>query len=229
MRSRSAALIVAARWLAGQVGLPIVLSELGASAGLNLIFDPYGLQTPGGRLGPADAKVVLAPDWRGAPATGAEPRIAARAGVDLAPRDPAADRLRLLSYVWADQPDRPARIAAALDDAAALRPGLAQGNAVDWLQQRLARDWLEQRLAQPQPGHLHLVLHTVAWQYFPKAQQARGEALLAMTRTACARLKASRTETVIPSTRSRKRPIPHDAATYAGRNMIERAFCRSMM
>ncbi len=168
--ARSAALIVAVRWLAGQTGLPIVLSELGTSAGLNLIFDRYALQTPVGQFGPADARVVLTPDWLGAPATGAEPRIAARAGVDLAPRDPAADRLRLLSYVWPDQPDRLARIAAALDEAAALRPELVQGDAVDWLQQRLA---------EPRPGHLHLVFHTVAWQYFPQAQQARGEALLA--------------------------------------------------
>lgn len=41
-----------------------------------------------------------------------------------------------------------------------------------------------------------------------------------------ARLAATRTEAVIPSTRSRRRTIPHDAATYAGRNLIERAFCR---
>ncbi|MHA6690438.1 IS5 family transposase [Devosia sp. A449] len=41
-----------------------------------------------------------------------------------------------------------------------------------------------------------------------------------------ARLAASATEAVIPSTRSRKRPIPHDAAAYVGRNLIERAFCR---
>ena len=40
-------------------------------------------------------------------------------------------------------------------------------------------DWLAQRLAQPQPGALHLVFHTVAWQYFPAATQARGAALLA--------------------------------------------------
>jgi putative transposase len=31
---------------------------------------------------------------------------------------------------------------------------------------------------------------------------------------------------VIPSTRSRKRPIPHDAIAYRERNLIERAFCR---
>jgi transposase len=41
-----------------------------------------------------------------------------------------------------------------------------------------------------------------------------------------ARLAASKTEAVIPSTQSRKLPIPHDAAAYVGRNLIERAFCR---
>jgi putative transposase len=40
------------------------------------------------------------------------------------------------------------------------------------------------------------------------------------------RLKASGTEAVIPSTRSRKIAIPYDAAAYIGRNLIERAFCR---
>jgi transposase len=34
------------------------------------------------------------------------------------------------------------------------------------------------------------------------------------------------TEAVIPSTRSRKRPIPYDEAAYRERNKIERAFCR---
>ncbi|HTM77233.1 MAG TPA: IS5 family transposase [Devosia sp.] len=41
-----------------------------------------------------------------------------------------------------------------------------------------------------------------------------------------ARLAASATEAVIPSTRFRKKPIPHDAAAYVSRNLIERAFCR---
>lgn len=40
------------------------------------------------------------------------------------------------------------------------------------------------------------------------------------------RLEATQTEAVIPSTRSRKQPIPYDAAAYVGRNLIERAFCR---
>lgn len=40
------------------------------------------------------------------------------------------------------------------------------------------------------------------------------------------RLVATRTEAVIPSTRSRKAPIPYDAEAYRDRNLIERAFCR---
>lgn len=40
------------------------------------------------------------------------------------------------------------------------------------------------------------------------------------------RLAAAQTEAVIPSTRSRKAPIPYDANTYRQRNLIERAFCR---
>ena len=40
------------------------------------------------------------------------------------------------------------------------------------------------------------------------------------------RLAATRTEAVIPSTRSRKDPIPYDAEACHGRNLIERAFCR---
>lgn len=40
------------------------------------------------------------------------------------------------------------------------------------------------------------------------------------------RLAASKTEAVIPATRSRKTPIPHDAVAYRERNKIERAFGR---
>ena len=40
------------------------------------------------------------------------------------------------------------------------------------------------------------------------------------------RLAETKTEAVIPSTRSRKVPIPHDETAYIGRNLIERAFCR---
>jgi hypothetical protein len=34
-----------------------------------------------------------------------------------------------------------------------------------------AAPWLAHRLAEPQPRRLHLVYHTVAWQYFPPETQ----------------------------------------------------------
>ena len=40
-------------------------------------------------------------------------------------------------------------------------------------------DWLDTRLGQVRPGRLHLVYHTVAWQYFPAKAQTRGDALMA--------------------------------------------------
>ncbi|MEZ5796131.1 MAG: DUF2332 family protein [Paracoccaceae bacterium] len=167
---RSAVLIAAGHWLAARVGLPMVLSELGASAGLNLIWDHHALRAGGAWLGPQRAPVVLTPDWRGGPPPLCPPQVVAREGVDLNPLDPGRDRLRILSYVWADQADRLARTRAACDLAAGLPHRVARGDAVDWLEARLAR-----RL----DGRLHLVQHSIAWQYFPAAAQARGLALLA--------------------------------------------------
>lgn len=166
---RSVALILAGHWLTARLGMPLVLSELGASAGLNLLWDHWQLQTPEGRLGPAGAPVLLEPDWYGAAATLAAPQVIGRAGVDLNPLDPVTDRLRLLSYVWADQAERLARMRAALDVAAQARPLLMRGDAADWLAARLATR---------HAGALHLVYHTIAWQYFPAAAQMRGEAAL---------------------------------------------------
>ena len=40
------------------------------------------------------------------------------------------------------------------------------------------------------------------------------------------RLAMTKTEAVIPSTRSRKVPIPYDEEAYCNRNLIERAFCK---
>ena len=167
---RSAALIAAGHWLSQRFDGPLVLSELGASAGLNLLWDRYALDLPGATFGPPNARVRLAPDWTGPLPPRTRPRVAARAGVDLNPLDPAKDRLRLLSYIWAGQADRLSRTVAAAEEAANF-PGLVdRADAVDWLKTRLTK-----RI----PGHLHLIFHTIAWQYFPASAQLRGDALLA--------------------------------------------------
>ena len=166
---RSAVLIATAQWLTECFGLPLILSELGASAGLNLLWDHYALAVGGQTFGPPDPVLTLTPDWTGPLPPFATPHVTARRGVDLNPPDPVSDRLRLLAYLWADQPDRIARTRAALDLAAKLRPPVDRGDA---------GAWLETRLADPQDGALHLVFHTVAWQYFPPQTTSRALAAL---------------------------------------------------
>ena len=165
---RSAVLIAAARWLAARYDMRMVLSELGASAGLNLWFNHYALRAGERVYGPADPVLTLEPDWQGPDPAAATPVVADRAGVDLNPLTPADpdDALRLLAYLWPDQEARLARTRAALS----LPPApVARADATDWL---------ETRLAAPRPGALHLIYHTVAWQYFPAQAQDRGRALI---------------------------------------------------
>ena len=166
---RSAALIAGAQVAVQHTGLPIHLSELGASGGLNMHWDAYALDIDGRRLGQPMPAIVLSPEWTGPPPPpGRTPQIAARAGVDLNPLDPrrADHLLRLMAYLWADQPGRlnQTRAAASVAETPPVR-----GDAIQWLAGRLA--------AAPQ-GRLHLIQHTVAWQYFDKAAQARGTALI---------------------------------------------------
>lgn len=166
---RSAALIPAAHLIAARFdGLPFHTSELGASAGLNLMWDRYALDTPAGRLGPAQPALTLRPEWSGPLPPPAEVTVAAHAGVDLTPLDMgnAGDRLRALAYLWPDQPERAALTRAAM---AALQVRVEAGDAIDWLATRLA--------ARPE-GRIHLIYHTIAWQYFPAPAQARGRTLI---------------------------------------------------
>jgi hypothetical protein len=165
---RAAALIAGARVACLHFDLPVMLSELGASGGLNLMWDHFALDVGGCTFGPAKPALTLAPDWTGPLPPATTPQIASRAGVDLNPLNPreADDLLRLTAYLWADQPARLARTRAA---AAVFDAQITRGDAIDWLEHRLD--------TQPY-GQMHLIQHTVAWQYFPAPAQARGTALI---------------------------------------------------
>jgi len=169
---RSGALLPGFLLLGEMFGKPLVLSELGASAGLNLQWDRYRFDLGGRRYGPATSSVQIAPEWRGNPPPSGDVTVSARAGCDLNPIDVAdpAHRLRMLSYIWADQPDRLARTAHALEIAARDTLEIEKADAIDWLARRLAT---------PHSGAVHVVYHTIAWQYFPKALQDKGQALIA--------------------------------------------------
>ena len=156
--------------LADRFHLPLRLFELGASAGLNLQLDRYGYDLGGLAAGAEDSPVRLKPKWKGAPPPEAKVEIAARGGVDLNPVDPVADRERLLAYVWPDQAQRLAQLQAALDLAAADPPRVDRADAADWLEAQLG--------TAPEPGVCRVVMHTVAFQYFPAEVQARIKARL---------------------------------------------------
>jgi len=163
---RAAVMIAAAHWLTARHPLPLRLSELGASAGLNLGFDHFALATGPATLGSTQAALTLRPDWSGPAPDPQKIQVADRRGVDLRPilTADAGDRLRLLSYLWPDQPDRLTMTNAAISVARKLGTIVDPGDAADWL---------EARLATPALGHLHLVFHTIAWQYFPPATAKR--------------------------------------------------------
>ncbi len=74
--------------------------------------------------------------------------------------------LRLTAYLWPDQPERLARTRAAL--AVAQAP----------VDRADAADWLAKRLTTSTDDHLHLIFHTVAWQYFPPETQSRARDLI---------------------------------------------------
>lgn len=165
---RSAVMIAGAHFLANRFHLPFVTSELGASAGLNLGWDRYALVTPAGTFGPDAPVLTLKPDWQGDIPARAEPRVVERCGVDLNPIDPADpdQALRLMSYLWPDQPYRMDLTRAAI---AARSDTVVRSDAVAWL---------ETRLTQVPDGHLHMIYNTIAWQYFPAERQATGTAMI---------------------------------------------------
>ncbi len=157
---RAAAVIAGIWWALGEVGdRPVVLSELGASAGLNLSLDRFALSMGRGLHVHPTSEVRLSPDWSGPMPTPHPIHVIDRAGVDLTPLDPTApsDALRLLAYIWPDQPERMDRTRAAI----ALSGGPPdQGDAAPWLTARLSHR---------HPGALHVVYSTIAAQYFPLA------------------------------------------------------------
>jgi len=166
---RAAAMLTCAAILRKRHDLPLVVSELGASAGLNLGFDRFRMEVEGRAFGAPESGVLLQPDWNGDVPSEGPIEIIERAGVDLRPIDVRQpdQALRMLAYLWPDQPDRLARTRAAI----ALCDTMPDtGDAAGWLQTRLA----------PQkPGMLHLVYHTIAWQYFPPETQGIAEEALA--------------------------------------------------
>jgi hypothetical protein len=169
--------------VAAETGLPLRVREIGASAGLNLLFDRWRYELGPHRWGDLRAALVLAAEWEGPPPDlGAPLRVASRAGCDVDPIDvtDAEDRLRLESFVWPDQVERHARLRAALAAAQADPPPLARARAGEWVPRELA--------ARPAGEVTVLVQSHVFW-YLPEAER---DGLLRDVRAAGERAGAER-------------------------------------
>lgn len=180
---RTAAIMAALMVVRAHHDMPCDLRELGASAGLNLNLDRYVYDLGGRTVGLAGSPVRVAPAWRGAPPPVRPVEIVSACGVDLRPVDigDAAARARLMAYIWADQHDRAARLAAALAIARERPPQVDAGDIALWLPDQLAR---------PQPeGRCRIIVHSMALQYLDPVRRQTVEAAF---RDAGARATATR-------------------------------------
>jgi hypothetical protein len=164
---RSGALIVGLIEVARRFGPRIEILEIGSSGGLNLLIDRYRFDLGGAMLGPDDSPVTIRPEWRGEAPVLPRVEIVSTRGCDVAPldvTDPAVEA-RLMAYVWAEKPERMARLRAAID--MVREHGIALEGAD-------AADWVEARLAEPrQAGVTRVLMHSVVWQYIPDEGTAR--------------------------------------------------------
>jgi hypothetical protein len=132
---RSAVLGPAFTTVAGELGAPLALVDVGCSAGLNLLCDRYLLDYgPAGTTGPSDAAVRIACEVVGGdpPIASTLPVIAARVGIDLDPVDAADsdDVLWQLACVWPDTGRLP-RTRLALEEAKRTPLHHVRGDAVE--------------------------------------------------------------------------------------------------
>ncbi len=137
---------------------PLALIEVGASAGLCLNPDHYAYDYGAGRIGPADAPVLICRPGDGTPVPTALPRIAWRSGLDLEPITPRdTDAMAWLeALIWPDQAERLARFRAAM--------AVLRRNPVRLRQGDLTRD-LVALLDEVPVGPTIVVYHTATLAY----------------------------------------------------------------
>lgn len=171
---RSAVLLGGFLEVAARTGLPLRQLELGASAGLNHIWDRYRYRLGQDEWGEADSSPLIDTVWSGPPAKlNAKLVVAERFACDLFPIDlrQKSAELRLLSFIWPDQPERRQRFQCAAE--------IVRNAAIE-IDSARALPWLESKLVAASPGLATVVFHSVFWHYMSREDQRGIEALLAM-------------------------------------------------
>jgi hypothetical protein len=161
--NRCSYLLPAFVFAAARARRPLAIIDVGASAGLNLLFDRYGYDYGDGvRAGDPASAVRVTTQLRGArPPTTPMPAIADRIGIDLSPvASDDVDAMRWLeACVWPEHVERFARLRAALAVARAAKPRVEPGNAVELLPALIAR---------VDPNAAIVVVNTNVMVYFSK-------------------------------------------------------------
>ncbi len=165
---RSSSYIAGLLWLTAQ-GLPprYELLEIGSSAGLNLMIDRYHYDLGGVSVGPDNAPLSFVPEWEGPPPPDHPFTFDSISGCDIAPvdlADPAQAR-RLTAFIWPEHTVRFERMKTAIALVNDKAPQL-EGSSAD--------DWMIEQLAKPQKeGVTRVLVHSIVWQYIPKAGRER--------------------------------------------------------
>ncbi|MDA0271507.1 MAG: DUF2332 domain-containing protein [Chloroflexi bacterium] len=171
---RSAALLLGLAEAARALGTDAcALVEVGASAGLNLLFDAYRIDFGAGRVaGPADG-VLLTCDLHPPSVSPPDrlPLVAPRIGIDLNPLDvtDAGTVAWLDALVWPEEHDRRRTLRAALRQAAAQPPLVVAGDAMRALPAVV--DGLPE-------GMPVCIFHSATLAYFPEGLRDEFTALL---------------------------------------------------
>lgn len=143
---RSALLHPGFRAIASKVDSPLSLIEIGPSAGLNMIWDSFGVcYRKDGAIKASiydEAPLIIECELKGdlLPPTGAPPPIAGRVGLELNPVDlaNADDRDWLRALIWPNQVARLERLDRAIELFAAHQPLIEAGDALTQLPDALA-------------------------------------------------------------------------------------------
>ncbi|HEX2591705.1 MAG TPA: DUF2332 domain-containing protein [Rhizomicrobium sp.] len=174
---RSALLHPGFRALAAEAQMPLHLIEVGPSAGLNLIWDRYGVRySRDGAVAAAiqpEAAMVIACELRGekTPPVDANPAVAGRLGLELNPVDltNADDRDWLRALIWPDQASRLERLDRAIALFREASPEIRAGDALALL---------PNALAQADRGAAVCVYHTIATYQFSHEMKEALESML---------------------------------------------------
>jgi hypothetical protein len=136
-------------------GRPLAIIEVGASRGLLLNLDRYAYDYSGRSAGDPLSPLTLGCELRGGEPPLRIPKIASRVGVELT-APPDDEWLRACAF--SDQPERVARLDAALEIAAQHPPRVIQGDALDLL---------PELIAEAPDGTQVIVFHTAVLAYMP--------------------------------------------------------------